>query len=164
MKKKIILTLLVAVVACLVGASVAKADGYLNGIRVRYYSDYVHFRIAYSVFDGNCVQDQYGGYNDPACYDFADGDATIGVQLYRTGGWIRHGGRKHYLHRSHVFGETADGFNGVATEDIYSYQERTPYCGYGTTYRINFKVVFTLIDPNDNAVDHMTRYYYSYCK
>lgn len=162
MKKALLVLAATLALGMSVGVGVARADGYIGSVKARFYSSDVHFRIGYSVFDANCVQDQYGGYSNPNCYDFADNDATVGVQIYRTGGrvWTRYGWRRPRW--KHVYGEAFDGTNGIATDDIYTFELGAPYYAKRGT-RLNYKAVFTLIDPNDNVVDHSSyRFYWSY--
>lgn len=135
----ILITMLVTLVATLVMAGSVSAAGYFTSITPRFgRSPIVHYRIRFDVYDAAnyCIRDEWGFYEDFDCESYDTNEAKIDVRLFRL--------RAHSLR--FVDQETIFGMNGKASEDVYSYQLRTPYYAPPGT-RIPFRAIFRLIDP-----------------
>jgi hypothetical protein len=161
-------TIAIAAAAVVVALpSVARADGYINTVRTRFYTDYTHFSISYEVLDtgGNCVPDEFGGYSDPNCYAYDSNDATLDVRVFQTGGWFCRA-RCTRLRQKRVFSESFTGSGGRATEDLYGFEVHRPYClGYGATYDIGYQAAFRLYDPvTDSVVDRTSKFFHYWCR
>jgi hypothetical protein len=126
----------------------ASAAGDFTSITPRFgQSPIVHYRVRFEVYDANayCVLDEFGFYNDPACSDYDDGNATVDVRVFRI--------RAHSLKFVHQ--ETIYGSHHRASEDLYDFQLRAP--DYSRR-PIPYRAIFRLIDPvTDRVVAKMSR-------
>jgi hypothetical protein len=150
MMKRLSLIVAFAVVIAATFTASASAGGGFETITARYgKSPIVHYRIRYDVWPGRyaCIEDEYGFYDDPGCYDYESGDATIDVRVFRTFA----GGKRRLIHH-----ETALGMNGRASIDLYSYLFPDLY----RTTSLSYRIVFRLIDPvTDRVVDLVNRHF-----
>ncbi len=134
----------------LTAASSAGAAGYFGNITPRFGSSpIVHYRIPFTVYDGagNCIPDEYGFYDNPACDDYDSNNATVVVRVYRI-----------LAHRLRfVTSDQAYGLRGLASEDLYDFQLHAPYyMPPGSSLR--YRAKFLLIDPvTDRVVDRVAR-------
>jgi hypothetical protein len=151
----LLLALVAGAFALTAGASPAGAAGYISSARQTVYTDFIHYRVGFEVYDGRgyCVEDEYGFYNDFDCMDYDDNRATVDIVVYR----MRKTKRPRIVYSDRLYGS-----RGRATEDLYVWQlNNNDSCPSPPTY---YRAVFRLRDPiTDRIVDTQWKRFSLHC-
>ena len=134
-------------------AGTATAGGSFSTARMTFYSDYVHFRATYEVFDtrGHCVKDEYGFYEDIDCEDYDGGNAPVDLRVMKMG-----------PHPRIIYSERLSGYHGRVSMDLYSWEVNRIDCPHRTFY---YRAILRLRDPiTDRVVDTRTKKLRIYCR
>jgi hypothetical protein len=107
-----------------------------------FYSMYEHLKVEFLVGeDDSCVQDEYGGYDDPGCYDVDGNNADWDMRVYQT-----------YPRWRFVYSDRTSTFDGKDSTNLYwSVELGAPFC-FSTSWTRSYKAVFRLFSPIDDRV------------
>jgi hypothetical protein len=134
------------VLVALTFIGVASAGGYFKTARQTFYSDYIHYRATFDVYDsrGYCVKDEYGFYEDIDCEDYDDGNAPVDLRVMKMG-----------PHPRIVYSERLSGYHGRVSTDLYTWEVDKVDCWHSKFY---YRAILRLRDPiTDHVVDIRTK-------